>query len=48
MLHRRLARDYDHRLDNTASRAYWASTAGMLHRLTTPSPAWRDEVGLAA
>lgn len=48
MLHRRLARDYDHRLDNAASRVYWASTAGMLRRLATPSPAWRDEVGLAA
>lgn len=48
MLHRRLARDYDHRPDNTASRVHWASTAGMLRRLTTPSPAWRDEVELAA
>lgn len=35
MLHRRLARDYDHRPDNAASRVYWASTAGMLRRLTT-------------
>lgn len=48
MLHRRLARDYDHRPDNAASRVYWASTAGMLRRLTTRSPAWRDEVTLAA
>ncbi|WTU04917.1 transposase [Kitasatospora sp. NBC_00070] len=48
MLHRRLARDYDHRPDNAASRIYWASTAGMLRRLTTPSPAWRDDVELAA
>ncbi|WSQ40157.1 transposase [Streptomyces sp. NBC_01224] len=48
MLHRRLARDYDHRPDNAASRVYWASTAGMLRRLTTPTPAWRDDVELAA
>ncbi len=44
MLHRRLARDYDHRPDNAASRVYWASTAGMLRRLTTPTPTWRDDV----
>ncbi|MFJ1551758.1 hypothetical protein ACIPEK_45050, partial [Streptomyces sp. NPDC088246] len=48
MLHRRLARDYDHRPDNAASRVYWASTAGMLRRLTVPSPVWRDEIELAA
>ncbi|MFZ3555878.1 IS5 family transposase [Streptomyces sp. BH055] len=48
MLHRRLARDYDHRPDNAASRVYWASTAGMLRRLTIPSPAWRDAMELAA
>lgn len=36
-MHRRLARDYDHRPDNAASRVYWASTAGMLRRLT-PCP----------
>lgn len=48
MLHRRLARDYDHRPDNAASRVYWASTAGMLRRLTTPTIAWRDDVELAA
>ena len=48
MLQRRLARDYDHRPDNAASRVYRASTAGMLRRLTVPSPAWRDEVELAA
>lgn len=48
MLHRRLARDYDHRPDNAASRVYWASTAGMLRRLTIPAPAWRDDVELAA
>lgn len=38
MLQRRLARDYDHRPDNAASRVYWASTAGMLRRLTTLPP----------
>ncbi|MCP3770714.1 IS5 family transposase [Streptomyces sp. MAR25Y5] len=48
MLHRRLARDCDHRPDNAASRVYWASTAGMLRRLTTPTPTWRDDVELAA
>lgn len=32
MLHRRLARDYDDRPDNAASRVYWVSTAGMLRR----------------
>ncbi|WP_411573637.1 IS5 family transposase [Streptomyces fradiae] len=48
MLHRRLAREYDHRPDTSASRVYWASTANMTRRLTTPSPAWRDSLGLAA
>ncbi|MCX5103302.1 MULTISPECIES: hypothetical protein [unclassified Streptomyces] len=48
MLHRRLAHGYDHRPDNAASRVYWASTAGMLRRFTTLSPAWRDDVELAA
>ncbi|QKW47667.1 IS5 family transposase [Streptomyces microflavus] len=48
MLHRRLAREYDHRPDTSASRVYWASTANMARRLTTPTPAWRDTVGLAA
>lgn len=48
MLHRRLARDYDRRPDNAASRVCWASTAGMLRRLATPTPAWRDAVELAA
>lgn len=47
MLHRRLARDYDHRPDNAPSRVYRASTAGMLRRLTTPAPTWRDDVELA-
>jgi hypothetical protein len=48
LLQRRLARDYDHRLDNAASRVYWASTAGMLRRLTTPTAAWWDDVELTA
>lgn len=48
MLHRRLAREYDHRPDNSASRVYWASTANMTRRLTTPTPAWRDTLQVAA
>lgn len=48
MLHRRLAREYDHRPDTSASRVYWASIANMTRRLTTPSPAWRDTLELAA
>ncbi|MFJ2154529.1 IS5 family transposase [Streptomyces microflavus] len=48
MLHRRLAREYDHRPDTSASRVYWVSTANMARRLTTPTPAWRDTIGLAA
>ncbi|MER5228193.1 IS5/IS1182 family transposase, partial [Streptomyces flaveus] len=48
MLHRRLAREYDHRPDNAASRVYWASTANMARRLTTPAPTWRDTLQVAA
>jgi hypothetical protein len=48
MLHRRLAREYDHRSDTSASRVYWASIANMARRLTAPSPAWRDTFELAA
>ncbi len=48
MLHRRLAREYDHRPDTSASRVYWASIANMTRRLTTPSPSWRDTLELAA
>jgi transposase len=48
MLHRRLAREYDHRPDSSTSRVYWASIANMTRRLTTPAPAWRDSLGLAA
>nr|WP_241756729.1 hypothetical protein [Streptomyces sp. WAC00263] len=43
-----LAREYDHRLDTSASRVYWASIANMARRLTTPAPTWRDTLGLAA
>lgn len=48
MLHRRLAREYDHRPDTSVSRVYWASIANMVRRLTTPAPTWRDTLGLAA
>lgn len=48
MLHRRLTREHDHRPDTSASRVYWASTANMARRLTTPTPTWRDTIGLAA
>ncbi|WP_423247590.1 hypothetical protein [Streptomyces achmelvichensis] len=47
-LHRRLAREYDHRPDISASRVYWASTANMSRRLTTPTPTWRDTLRTAA
>lgn len=48
ILHRRLAREYDRRPGTSASRVYWASIANMARRLTTPSPAWRDTLELAA
>ncbi|MFF1297497.1 MULTISPECIES: IS5 family transposase [unclassified Streptomyces] len=48
MLDRRLAREYDHRPDTSASRVYWASTANMTRRLTTPAPTWRDTLRAAA
>ncbi|WP_425244738.1 IS5 family transposase [Streptomyces citrinus] len=48
MLHRRLAREYDHRPDTSASRVYWASIANMTRRLTEPAPTWRDALELAA
>ena len=41
MLHRRLAREYDHRPESSVSRVYWAATANMARRLTTPACAWR-------
>ncbi|WSQ50487.1 hypothetical protein OG233_04455 [Streptomyces sp. NBC_01218] len=48
MLHRRLAREYDHRPDTSTSRVYRPSIANMARRLTTPSQAWGDTLGLAA
>lgn len=42
ILHRRLVREYDHRPENSASRVYWATTANMARRLTTPTPPWRE------
>ena len=40
--HRRLARDYEHRLSSSASRVYWAMTDVMAWRLTgTSAPSWR-------
>lgn len=48
MLHRRLAREYDHRPDTSVSRVYWASIANMARRLTAPSLSWRDTLKLAA
>ena len=47
-LHRRLAREYDHRPDTSTSRVYGASTANMARRLTTPAPTWHDTLGPAA
>lgn len=48
MLHRRLAREYDHRPDTSASRVYWASIANMTRRLTAPAATWRNILQLAA
>ena len=40
--HRRLVRDYEHRLSSSASRVYWAMTDVMARRLTGAStPSWR-------
>jgi hypothetical protein len=40
--HRRLLRDYEHRLSSSASRVYWAMTDVMARRLTgTSTPSWR-------
>jgi transposase len=40
--HRRLVRDYEHRLSSSASRVYWAMTDVMARRLTgTSVPSWR-------
>lgn len=48
LLHRRPAHEYDHRRAASVPRVYWASTVDMIRRLTTPAPAWRDTLGLAA
>ena len=41
-LHRRLVRDYEHRLASSESRVYWAMSDVMARRLTgTCTPAWR-------
>jgi transposase len=40
--HRRLVRDYEHRLSSSASRVYWAMTDVMARRLAgTSTPSWR-------
>ena len=40
--HRRLVRDYEHRLSSSASRVYWAMTDVMARRLAgTSAPSWR-------
>jgi transposase len=41
-LHRRLVRDYEHRLASSESRVYWVMSDVMARRLTgTAAPAWR-------
>jgi transposase len=41
-LHRRLVRDYEHRVASSESRVYWAMSDVMARRLTgTSAPAWR-------
>ncbi|AUY53777.1 IS5 family transposase [Streptomyces sp. CB01881] len=42
MPHRRLAREYDHRPDTSASRVYRPSTANMTRRPTAPAPSGRE------
>lgn len=43
MLHRRLAREYESRLESSVSRTLWASMAGMIRRLTgTNTATWRN------
>ncbi len=44
--HRRPAREYDHRPENSASRVYWATT-NVARRLTTPTATWRESVPAA-
>jgi transposase len=49
ILHRRLVRDYEHRLSSSASRVYWAMTHVMVRRLTGAStPTWRDAEAVTA
>ncbi|XXZ51874.1 IS5 family transposase [Streptomyces cavourensis] len=49
ILHRRLVRDYEHRLASSASRVYWAMTQVMARRLTdTSSLTWRDPQAASA
>ncbi|MGW4393092.1 hypothetical protein [Streptomyces sp. NPDC004685] len=48
MLHRRLAREYDHRPDHAVSRIYWVFTPGVIRRLTTSTPPWQDQFERAA
>lgn len=43
IMHRRLVRDYEHRLASSASRVYWAMIPVMARRLTgANTPTWRD------
>ena len=43
MLHRRLVREYESRVESSVSRTLWASTATMLRRLTgTSTRTWRQ------
>ncbi|MYT32081.1 IS5 family transposase [Streptomyces sp. MspMP-M5] len=45
ILHRRLARDYEHRTASSASRVYWAMSHVMARRLTgANTPTWREAV----
>ncbi len=49
ILHRRLARDYEHRPASSASRVYWAMTHVRARRLTDANtPTWRDAQAVAA
>ncbi|MFE0421862.1 transposase [Streptomyces sp. NPDC058953] len=47
VLHRRPAREYDHRPRDLRLSRPLASIANMARRLATPSPAWRNALGLA-
>jgi len=40
--HRRLVRDYEHRVSSSVSRVYWAMTDVMARRIAgTSAPSWR-------